>query len=40
VDTRFSDLFKRLPCGPYEKLEAVDPFRYERQIIVLCSRGR
>src|ERR1700742_3005418 len=28
VDARFSDVFKRLPCGPYEKLEPVDPFRY------------
>jgi len=27
ADKRFADVFERLPCGPYEKLEAVDPFR-------------
>ena len=27
TDSRFADVFKRLPCGPYEKLEPVDPFR-------------
>ncbi|KAI5889661.1 DNA glycosylase [Schizophyllum commune H4-8] len=27
VDSRFEELFKRLPCKPYEQLETVHPFR-------------
>jgi DNA-3-methyladenine glycosylase II len=27
VDARFGDVFARLPCKPYEKLERVEPFR-------------
>ncbi|KAI4523756.1 DNA glycosylase [Schizophyllum commune Loenen D] len=27
VDSRFEELFKRLPCKPYEHLETVHPFR-------------
>lgn len=27
ADSRFDDVFKRLPCGPYEKLDPVDPFK-------------
>lgn len=27
VDERFRTLFKRLPCKPFQNLEAVDPFR-------------
>lgn len=27
ADLRFADVFNRLPCGPYEKLEPVDPFK-------------
>lgn len=29
VDSRFEDLFSKMPCKPFEHLEQVHPFRYE-----------
>ncbi|KAL1751405.1 DNA glycosylase [Schizophyllum commune] len=36
VDSRFEELFKRLPCKPYEHLETVHPFRW----LTLLQRGQ
>ncbi|KAL1713810.1 DNA glycosylase [Schizophyllum commune] len=38
VDSRFGELFKRLPCKPYEYLETVRPFRGQ-QISWLAARS-
>lgn len=29
ADARFEDIFSRMPCRPYERLEQIDPFRYD-----------
>lgn len=39
LDSRFGDVFRRLPCGPYEKLEAVDPFRYALYFLLYLIRS-
>ncbi|KAL1748677.1 DNA glycosylase [Schizophyllum fasciatum] len=38
ADSRFEELFKRLPCKPYEHLETVHPFRGQ-QISWLAARS-
>ncbi|KAI0051911.1 DNA glycosylase [Auriscalpium vulgare] len=38
ADSRFHDVFSRLPCKPYEKLESVEPFRGQ-QISWLAARS-
>ncbi|KAL1682726.1 DNA glycosylase [Schizophyllum commune] len=38
VDSRFEELFERLPCKPYEHLETVHPFRGQ-QISWLAARS-
>lgn len=34
VDTRFRDVFNKLPCRPFEHLESVDPFRSVHALIL------
>jgi DNA-3-methyladenine glycosylase II len=36
VDARFSELFGRLKCKPFEELEVVNPFRSVRVQTVTC----
>jgi hypothetical protein len=33
VDHRFEDLFRKMKCKPFEQLEQVHPFRYERSFL-------
>lgn len=36
ADVRFEDIFSRMPCRPYERLEQIDPFRYGLHISLEC----
>lgn len=36
ADPRFEDVFSRLGCRPFEKLERLDPFRYALERMHLC----
>lgn len=45
ADARFEDIFSRMPCRPYERLEQIDPFRYglcnysQRRYVTSCLQN-